>query len=619
MKQLTLYFNKQRLLLLLVVAVFYGNTLKNGYALDDSIVTEKGNITTQGIKAIPKIIRSFYVESSADYHFDYRPMVKISYAVEHELFGLNPAISHFFNLLFYLIGLYLLLRVLMLLLTDYHKDVSFYCVLLFAIMPIHTEVVASLKNRDILLCFLFCMISLKHFILFIESGFKKWLSCFFFLVCYYLAFLSKFDALPYLAIMPVIVFAKYRLPVKWLLMCFAMLLTIFILAKLTRRGLLDKASAKRIYYYFENPLYVEKEFKYRVVAAFNSLGFYANQVIFPYKSCCYYGQETIPVLKLNTHGYLGIVLAPLLLLGLVRSYLKKNYLLFTGLFAFCASVSMYLNLATPVVGIVGDRFAFFASLGVALSGIALLLHFQPLSTNPSNTLKLLAGSVVVIFTAMTIKRNTEWNTIYTLINADVNKYPDNAFVNYKMGLNLVNMATDQRSTLPMDQRKQKIAEARMYLERSVATDPDYPVSQNYLSYVLVYLLNDFKAALPHVNHSLALEKTTELYFYKAICMRETKQKDSAEFYLNKCIQLDERYYNAYGLLMYDFNAGKEFQKSLDLFQHALAKGIATAEIYNGLGKTYFQMGNMAEAKKYYQKSLAIDPNNAEAVSMIKQL
>lgn len=619
MKQLTLYFNKQRLLLLLVVAVFYGNTLKNGYALDDSIVTEKGNLTTQGIKAIPKIMRSFYVNSSADYQFDYRPIVKVSYAIEHELFGLNPAISHFFNLLLYLTGLYLLLRILTLLLADYHKDVPFYCVLLFALMPIHSEVVASLKNRDILLCFLFCMLSLKYFIFFFESGLKKWLYCFLSLVFYYLALLCKFDALPYLAIIPVIFSVKYRTHLKWLFLCCGMFFMALILIKLTRRGLLDKGAAKRIYYYFENPLYFEKEVKYRLIATFNSLGFYINQIVFPYKSCCYYGQETIPVLKLSPHGYLGIISAPFLVWGLVKAYLKKNHLLFTGLFMFCASVSMYLNLATPVVGIVGDRFAFFASLGMALVGIAAVLRLYSLNSSPSNGIKLLGGFIIVVFATMTIKRNADWNNLYTLIDADVNKYPNNAFVNYKMGLNLVKRATDQNSRLSMDQRKQKFTEARMYLERSVAIDPNYPASQDYLSYVLVYLLNDFPAALPHINKSLSLKKTTELYFYKAICMRETKQKDSAEYYLNTCIQMDDRYYNAYGLLMYDFNAGKAFQKSLDLFNRALAKGITTAEIYNGLGKTYFQMGNTAEAKKYYQKSLALDPGNAEASSMVKQL
>jgi hypothetical protein len=86
MNKIKTYFNTQRIILIAIVFAFYGNTLKNKYALDDYIVTEKGNMTTQGIKAIPKIIKSYYVDRSEDIKFDYRPMVKISFAIEHELF-----------------------------------------------------------------------------------------------------------------------------------------------------------------------------------------------------------------------------------------------------------------------------------------------------------------------------------------------------------------------------------------------------------------------------------------------------------------------------------------------------------------------------------------------------
>ena len=101
MKKLKTYFNKHRLLLVLIVFVFYGNTLKNGYALDDNIVTGKENVTAQGIASIPKIFKSYYIDRSKDVKADYRPIVKVSYAIEHELFGVHAAISHFFNVFFY--------------------------------------------------------------------------------------------------------------------------------------------------------------------------------------------------------------------------------------------------------------------------------------------------------------------------------------------------------------------------------------------------------------------------------------------------------------------------------------------------------------------------------------
>jgi protein O-mannosyl-transferase len=618
-KKIKHYFNKERLLIALVVFVFYGNTLQNEYSLDDSIVTEAKNMTAKGVKAIPKILTSNYIESSEDFMFDYRPMVKVSFAIEHELFGLKTGVSHFFNILFYLIGLFLLYSCLLLLFDASYSFAALCVVLLFAIMPIHTEVVASLKNRDILLTFIFCMLALKKFIQFHASDFKKWKYLCLTLFFYYLAYLSKLDALPFMVIIPVIVLLKNPKQYKWIAVFVFTLLISYILFKVTKKSIFGSHADTRIYYTFENPLYFKHELKYKLIATFNSLGFYINQIIFPYKQCCYYGTDTIPVEKLSIHGYLGIIAAPLIIIGLVKCFFKKNYVLFYGLLIFCASCSMYLNLAKPAVGIVADRFAFFSSLGVAIAIIGLLLPFLPSFKLMHKNIKLVFGIVLLVFAFITINRNADWNNVYTIIAADYTKYPNNAYLNYKQGMNIIKIIEKDKAMLTADVVKTRLLEARKLLEKSIEVEPNYANSRNYLSYVLVYLINDFAAALPHINSSIAYKETIELYYYKGICMRELKQKDSCEFYLKKCITMDNSYYNAYGLLMYDYNLNKEFQKSIDMFNEALSKGIKTESIYNGLGKTYWQMNNNVEAKKYYQKALDINPNNEESAAMVKRL
>lgn len=618
MKKLKTYFNKHRLLLVLIVFVFYGNTLKNGYALDDNIVTGKENVTAQGIASIPKIFKSYYIDRSKDVKADYRPIVKVSYAIEHELFGVHAAISHFFNVFFYLLGLFLLYNLLVLLLSDYDKVIVFYCVAFFAMMPIHSEVVASLKNRDVLLCFIFCIIGFKNYILFFEAKKKKWLFFILSISSFYLAFLSKFDALPYLAIIPVLLFVKHPKQLKLVFLFVFLFILSFLLFKLTKKGVVEKDIARRFYYYFENPLYFEKTLKYKIVATLNSLGFYINQIVFPFKQCCYYGLDTISVFKLSAHGYVGIVTVPLLIFGLFKSFLKKDYLLFVGLFIFCASVSMYLNLVKPAVGIVADRFAFFSSLGIAIIIIRFVSKDISIKPTLSKNLKLLFGFVFVLFASITISRNKDWNSLESLIKADYTKYPNNAFLNYKQGLNIIKKVEDKNTELTIEQRKNKILEARSLIEKSIAIDSTYAVSQSYLSYVLIYMINDFTSALPHVNSAIKLKESTELFFYKAICLRELKNKDSSEYYLLKCIKRDSSYYNAYNLLMYDYNANKEYPKTINLFKNALEKGVKTIEVYNALGKTYWETKNNAEANIYYKKAMDIDPTNQEAAAMVKR-
>ncbi len=614
------YFNKQRLLLLIVVALLYGNVLKNGYSLDDSIVTESSNITAKGIKAIPKLLRSYYIERAKNVKFEYRPLAKISFALEHELFGVNVVVSHFINLLLYAIALFLLYGALKVLFSAYDDAIAFYCTLLFAIMPIHTEVVASLKNREELLCFIFCMIALKQFLLFFDSGFKKWLSFFFALLAFYLAFLTKLDALPFLAVIPILAYVKTRLHLKQTIVFGALLFGTYFLYILTKRGALEKTAAKRMSAWFENPLFFEYVLKYRITAMFNSLGFYINQELFPFKQSCYYGYDTIPVFRLSWHGWLGILASPLIAWGLIRSYLKKDFLLFAGLFIFCGSVSMYLNLVRPAVGIVADRFAFLSSLGAAITIVALLHRYFSLAPAAPKQLKLIAGIVAVVFATSIISRNRDWKSLDTLIHADYTKYPNSAFLNYREGLCLVQAVEQKRTKVEtVAQQREIFLRARTLVEKSVRTDPGYLVSRSYLCYINIYLLNDFKAALPHVDTALSIEKNTELYFYKAICMRETKQPDSAEFYLKKCLELDAGYTNAYNLLSYDYAASKQFDKTVALYSNAIKAGVNTLEINNGLGKTYWQMGDTAQAIVYYQRALAIEPANEEAAAMLKRL
>lgn len=163
--------SKKQLAIILFVFAFmlYGNTLKNKFALDDHYVTVT-NLTQpnnprieKGIKGIPKILSSHYVEMEQQ-SFEYRPLVLISFAIEYEFFKGNPTISHFINVLLYALTAVILFSSLILLLNSYHILFSFFVTLIFMAHPLHAEVVANLKSRDELLAFLFG-ISTLYFIL----------------------------------------------------------------------------------------------------------------------------------------------------------------------------------------------------------------------------------------------------------------------------------------------------------------------------------------------------------------------------------------------------------------------------------------------------------------------
>lgn len=45
-------------------------------------------------------------------NYEYRPIVKLSFAIEHELFGVRPWVGHLINVILYSLCLFLLFKVL---------------------------------------------------------------------------------------------------------------------------------------------------------------------------------------------------------------------------------------------------------------------------------------------------------------------------------------------------------------------------------------------------------------------------------------------------------------------------------------------------------------------------
>ncbi|MFN6038144.1 MAG: hypothetical protein ACK452_06735, partial [Bacteroidota bacterium] len=138
--------NKLEIILFLLSALIYSNTFLNGYNLDDEFVTGENTLCQQGLTGLKKIFTSHYTEgSNSKYNYEYRPVVKATFAIEYSLFGSSPKISHLINILIYSITVIILFRLLNFLFKENNKIFTFLVSVLFAVHPLHTEVVASLK------------------------------------------------------------------------------------------------------------------------------------------------------------------------------------------------------------------------------------------------------------------------------------------------------------------------------------------------------------------------------------------------------------------------------------------------------------------------------------------
>ncbi|MEY4659588.1 MAG: hypothetical protein RJB36_1354, partial [Bacteroidota bacterium] len=167
----TLKLYKKYVLVILLAGIFiYIRSLSNGYNLDDELVTINHPLTSvdSGVQW-QEIFNSPYSIEKFGYTYGYRPMVHLSFAIEHAIFGESPATSHFINLLIYLLTGAFLFYFLLSWLGRQHLFLAALTTLIFMVHPLHVEVVASIKNRDELLAFLAAFLAMHAYIRLIEK------------------------------------------------------------------------------------------------------------------------------------------------------------------------------------------------------------------------------------------------------------------------------------------------------------------------------------------------------------------------------------------------------------------------------------------------------------------
>ena len=186
------------LLLVLITALVYVNSLKNNFVWDDYFVIVD-NSFIKSWHNFPEIFSKSYLTPitvlksgniTGSGETSYRPVVTASYFVDYWLWKLNPSGYHLLNLLLHIANVILLYLFICLLLKN--KYIAFLASLFFALHPVNTEVVNVVSFREDLFVFLFFV---SAFILFIKqdllSGRKKMFCRIFSIILFLLALFSK--------------------------------------------------------------------------------------------------------------------------------------------------------------------------------------------------------------------------------------------------------------------------------------------------------------------------------------------------------------------------------------------------------------------------------------------
>lgn len=227
--------------IILIISIFfvYGNTLSNGYNFDDDLVTKNQKVTSRDSKKlIGDIFKSSY-HSEYGYNYGYRPITTLSFWLENRLFDESASMSHIINFLLYCCVILLLITLLHLVFYDVNPYVLLFIGLLFVVHSIHSEVVASIKNRDEILALLFLEIGVYFSFNFIKSKRLILLPLIIFSIS--LSLLSKKSGFSIIVLMPFFFFLKYQLNFRrllYLIVCFCLPVSIFLFNLNPQKGFL---------------------------------------------------------------------------------------------------------------------------------------------------------------------------------------------------------------------------------------------------------------------------------------------------------------------------------------------------------------------------------------------
>ncbi len=144
-------------LLVAIALAVYGNTIANGFVWDDrDIIVE--NPANRDLSSVPSLFTSVDATRTASHQAYYRPLTRLTYVLDYQLFRLEPGWYHAENVLLHaatVLALYFLVRAL------FGSSLgAFGAALLLAIHPANAEAVDFLSTRNTILATLFVIVAL---------------------------------------------------------------------------------------------------------------------------------------------------------------------------------------------------------------------------------------------------------------------------------------------------------------------------------------------------------------------------------------------------------------------------------------------------------------------------
>lgn len=560
------------ILIIIVCFLIYGNTINHDFVLDDKIVLKDNRDVQRGFAAIPSIFSHTtdhgYIES--DEGTAYRPLTLTSFAIEVGIFGLNPGVHHFFNVLLYA----LLCVLIFLLLTKFlfpgkHKLFSLMITLLFLIHPLHTEVVSNIKSRDEILSFLFLVISI--ILLFRYLDYRRIYILILSIVSYTLALFSKENGIVFILVIPLFIYYFRKTPPKdifRIMLPYILMLSFFLVVRqlvVSGRGI--ELS------YTNNAILAYDGFFERYFMVFYILLLYLKLLIFPYPLIWDYSYGHFEMSNtMVVFGIISFIIYLSMFIYALAGFKKKNIFSFSILF-YLLTLSVASNVFIFIGSTMSERFLFIPSFGFCLALIVLIektfnVNFRSSKLLMNTGLSVALILVFLVVSGYTYAESKQWKDDYTLTISDYGKARSfRARMSYVENI--------YRKAHEISDNREIMKRARIEMQQ---------------------ILNDFP------------EEANAWYLNGLIDMAYSEQKAAIKSY-KKTLEINKRHFDAMNNLGTIYHKAGDYQKALQYYNQILENDSSYFRVYGNIGMIYHYLKDYEKAIMYYRLLLKYDPDD----------
>ncbi|MBM3404447.1 MAG: hypothetical protein FJY10_06110 [Bacteroidetes bacterium] len=606
-KRTRLYYS---LFFLFIAILFYSNTRLNTFSVDDEYVTKNNPQIMKGIKGIPEIFTTFYVSNEGnlgEFAFDYRPLVKATYAIEFQLLKRNPEVSHVINVLLYAFTGIFLFFLLKRMLRNYHILFPFLITLLFMAHPIHSEVVNSLKNRDEMMSFLGGIIGLHYILKYAETSKWKYLGwCLFFFI---LGYFSKSSVISFLLIYPLALYFFSDIKPRKIWVLLGVLFVVVLIAQFGPRIFLPEV--QRDYSYVENPLFFEKDFRIRTGTALMSLIWYLKLLVYPYPMVYYYGYDMIPLTGWNNVWVIfSFILYTSALAMAIYMFLKRHILSF-GILFYLIAIAAFSNLVVPMVGIIGERFLYTASLGFIIVLVYLVMKAFGASPELQHIPKAKRTGVIVCITLLLIpclwitrQRNKDWYSLHRLLTADIEHLHNSAKANTQFaGHHMRMLYYGENPDMAYDSDKDKTGLIIRHFRRSLEIYPKQYQALNDLGTVYAFMRKDYDSANHFIQQAKQMDPEKEVAFINlAFIAKSQKKYDETIRLYRHVLKLNPKKTQAWYEIAEMYKAKNLVDSAMITYGQIMQADPSSELPYLHLGDHYLLQQDTTTAVSYYEKA-----------------